>query len=81
MTNKQQFKEALKEIGYELGCYDNNLEKLTKKAMKEVLEEIEFGYHIYFTMRRIDYVIEVYQVGNETDLYLKTVKEYEAQYN
>ena len=81
MTNKEIIKNYIEKNGYTLGCYDSDLEKLTKAAMKKMFDEMTFDYQdIEATIRRKKYIIEVCNVDGEIDLQILDKDEYDDRY-
>lgn len=79
--NKDFIINYLKELGFELGCYDNDMEKLTKKQLKTLMEAVKYGScDIDVLIKRKKYVIEAMYVDNEVDFYVLTNKEYQERY-
>jgi hypothetical protein len=81
MKNKLKLKEKLLSVGFSLGCYDSEIEKLSKKELDKILDNIEFGTtDIGVTIDNNKYIVEIYHVDNEVDLKIITPKEYAKTY-
>lgn len=81
MTNKDAIINLLKNEGLKLGCYDNGVDKISKKEFKRVLDNFFFDSgDIEIKIRNKDYILETYRVDNEVDFMLLTKKEYENRY-
>lgn len=81
MNTKNEIIKKIKSIGYELGCYDNSLSKLTNKALKEVIKHLdEESTDVFLMMRNKLYVVEIATVGNEKDIKLYDGLSYFRQY-
>ena len=80
MTNKQIIEQTLENKGCILGCYDSKIDKLSKKELKKVLDNLEFDTDIEVTLSRKKHVIEVFYVDNELDLSVKSLNEYANTY-
>ncbi len=78
MTNKESIIAGLNKQGLTLGCWDDSVEKVTKKEMKRVIESIGFGScTVHLVLRNKDYVLTIDEVDNEVDFKLETREEYE----
>lgn len=81
MTQKQRIKQAIENVGKELGIYHANIELLSKHVIKRIIEEATTGGgDIRAYINRKPYVVEVVQVGNELDVMLLTYEEYRNRY-
>lgn len=80
-TNKKIILEKVKDLGLEVGCWDNDMEKLPKEELKIVLDKIGFGSSdIQIVINGVDYLVEYNEVDNECDFCLKTRVEYESMF-
>ena len=81
MTNKTVIENKVAELGLVLGSYDNDLERLSKKAINEVAESL-FGdsTDIVVKVRGTYYVVECAVCDNECDFTLYTKHEYLDKY-
>ena len=43
MKNAKKFYELLNKEGFELGCYDSNIDKLNYNNVKKILDNLCFG--------------------------------------
>jgi hypothetical protein len=77
LKNELLIKEKLLKIGMTLGCYDSKIEKLSKKDLTKILDNIEFGSTDIGVTK---YIVEVSHVDNEVDLALTTPAEYAKTY-
>ena len=81
MNVKNEIIKNIKGLGYELGCYDNSLNSLTKKALKEVIKHLdEESSDIFLMIRNKLYVVEIATVNNEKDIKLYDGLSYFRQY-
>jgi hypothetical protein len=79
MENKVAIKEKLISVGLTLGCYDTKIEKLSKKDMKKLIDNIEFGStDVGVSNNKL--IVEVIYVDNEVDLSVATAAEYAKTY-
>lgn len=44
MSNRDKIEQAVTALGYEIGCYNKLMDKLSKVALKKVLAELEQEY-------------------------------------
>ena len=86
-TNKELIAEKIenlvKETGvnFSLGCWDKGIEKISKKELKKVIDEItgdSTDVDIY--IRKKLYVLQISVVDNEIDFNLLTQEEYISRY-
>lgn len=80
ISNKQTIQECL-QGKYAIGCYDNDIEMLSKKELKKVLDNIfEEATDIIVKVRNKVYVVELTTVDEEKDFNLLTKAEYISRY-
>ena len=86
-TNKELIVERIEELSKEtgvkfaLGCWDKNIEKISKKELKKVIDEItgdSTDVDIY--IRKKLYVLQISVVDYEIDFNLLTKEEYINRY-
>ena len=86
-TNKEliveRIEELIKETGvkFSLGCWDKNIEKISKKELKKVIDEItgdSTDVDVY--IRKKLYVLQISVVDYEIDFNLLTQEEYISRY-
>jgi hypothetical protein len=81
MENKGLIKQKLMSIGYSLGCYDPEIEKISKDDLTKILDNLEFGStDLGVIIDGNEYIIEIYHVDNEVDFKIITQKEYAKTY-
>ena len=80
MTNKKQIETKAEEIGLKLGCWDNQMELLSKKELSKVLENIEYQNDTDVSIKRKAYVVEIDIIDNEVDFSVLTKQEYINRY-
>lgn len=81
MNVKNEIIKKIKSMGYELGCYDDSLSKLTNKALKEVIKYLdEDSSDVFLMIRNKLYVVEITTVDNEKDVKLYEGLNYFRQY-
>lgn len=81
MNIKNEIIKNIKSIGYELGCYDDLLNKLTNRALKEVMKHLdEESTDVFLMIRNKLYVVEIATVDNEKDIKLYEGLSYFRQY-
>lgn len=81
-TIQSQIENKIKELGYKLGCYNNNLDNiLTSKALKEVLNKLEEDYtDIFLRINKKLYIVSISTVDEEKDVILYSAKEYFSRF-
>lgn len=64
---KELIEQRLKELGYKLGHYDKELDKvLTKKALKQLLNSLNCGsIDVFIRIRRKLYIVNIVDIENE----------------
>lgn len=86
-TNKELIAERIEELSkiekrnFSLGCWDKNIEKISKKEIKKVIDSIygdSTDFDIY--IRRKLHVVEISIVDYEIDFSLLTKEEYISRY-
>ena len=81
MKNKQLLIDALASRGYKLGCYNKDMELLSKRSLNRVIEAVEFGTgDIHVSINRSQYVIEISNVDREIDFNIIAVDAYKERY-
>lgn len=81
MKNKLAIQEKLMSIGFSLGIYDSEMDKLSKKELKKVLENMEYGdTDIVVMLDKKEYIVEVFYVENEVDFKVTSPKDYAKTY-
>lgn len=81
MTNKTKIKEKLLSIGFTLGCYDKEMDRLSQEDLNKVLDNMEYGStDIGVTLNGTQSVVEVYHVDSEVDFKIITAKDYAKTY-
>lgn len=86
-SNKELIVERIEELAkiekrnFSLGCWDKNIEKISKKELKKVIDSIcgdSTDVDIY--IRKKLYVLQISIVDNEIDFNLLTKDEYISRY-
>lgn len=81
MKNKQLLIEALAVNGFAIGCYNSNIEMLSKRSLNRVIEAIDFGTgDVKVTVNKKQYVVEIVEVCGEYDFDMKALDAYSEQY-
>ena len=82
-TNKQLIIEVLEKEGNKLDCYDERIEKIRKKDLKELLHCLDTSNDVDVKINGRDYIIEVdfiYDDEHNVDLHLLSKSEYINRY-
>lgn len=78
MTNQTTIKEKLLSVGMTLGGYNPDMDKLSKRDLKKVIDNMEHGSgDVGITGKR---VVEINHVDNEVDFGIITTAEYARRY-
>lgn len=81
MRNKEIIVSKIEALGYELGCYNDGVERISKKELAKVLEALEQEHtDIIISIRKKQYVVEVATVDNEKDLNIRTLDDYVSEF-
>lgn len=83
MTNKEILQKKINNLegNFALGCYNNDIEKLSKIELMKVINNIDQEYtDVDVKIKRKDYVIEITTVDQEKDLNILTRGEYIKRY-
>lgn len=81
MTNKEILSREVGKIGYTLGCYDTDLETISKHALKKVIDNIDQEYtDVEISVNRKKYIVEIATVDNEKDFSLISKRDYINKY-
>ena len=81
MSVKTILEKRVNRLGYELGCYDNLLNKLDADDIVKVVNVLEDEYcDIAVTISKVKCVVEMRTVDNEKDFSVITEKEYVERY-
>lgn len=79
--NKDIIENKVKKLGYEIGCYNEDIDKISSKELKNVLDALEQEHtDIRIKVRKKEFVVEIATVDNEKDLNMKTLEEYISLY-
>lgn len=81
-TVKEQIEQEIKVDGYTIGCYDDEMESLSKKNVSTIINRaLNSEYEdILITHNRKKFIVELATVGSEKDFKLISKAEYQAQY-
>lgn len=81
-TNKDRIEKKLNKEGFELGCYDSNIDKLNYNNVKKILDNLCFGAtDIQVSLNRKKYIVEVNDVDNEYDFKMTLKTSYLNKYD
>lgn len=80
MINKERIIKYISKLEYRLGCYDSDLDKLNRKNLKKVIDNIEYTTDTKVFINRKPYIVQIDKVDNEIDLSMLTLSEYESRY-
>ena len=79
ISNKDQVNNKVKKLGYQLGNYNKDIDKLSKKDINNIINNIEYA-PTDIKVKNNNYIVEVEKWGNEIDLYLISKNEYIQKY-
>lgn len=82
MTNKQYLQTELSKLGWQLGCYTNQAEKLGKRSLNRILEAwvMNEATEIVVTIKGQKYVCMLDTVDNEKDITMLTLQSHRSQF-
>ena len=79
----QKLNELSKKTGYTytLGCYNLQIERLSKEELNKVLDKIDNDWtDIHIIINKKKYVVEIKTVDDEKDFDMLTLAEYNSRY-
>lgn len=78
MNNLELIKKESEKLGYIIGCWSREINKLSKSNIQTLIEKIEYGSDTDVKLRHKnkDVVVEIAFVDNEIDFTLKDYIEY-----
>ena len=79
-TIKETIKNNLSDNGLELGCWDEKLELLNDKDLKQVMDNMMWEQDTDVTINKKLYVVEISIVDAEVDFSVLTQEEYIDRY-
>lgn len=80
MNNKDKIEKVLNALGYELGCYDEAIERLNSNNLKKIMDNIKYSEDTKVLINRKPYIVQIDEVDNEIDFNVITLAEYEENY-
>lgn len=80
MTNKEVIEKKLATEGLELGCWDNKMEQLDAKALREVVSNMIWAEDTDVMIKGKLHVVEIDEVDGEIDFSVLTQEEYISRY-
>lgn len=76
--------ETIEKLGYEIGCWDEKMERIPKDELDNVLKVLEGNYYDYTDVKvMVDgeyHIVEIATVDNEKDFTLVNIYDYIRQY-
>ena len=79
-TFKTQVQKKAKELNMKIGCWDNQLETLSKKYQVDVLDNMEFESDTFIRIKRQPNVCQIDIVDGEIDFKIISKNEYINRY-
>lgn len=80
-SNRDLVVKRVEELGFTLGCYTSNIDKVSKKELNKVIKALDEDYtDINIQIRGKKYVVEICTVDREKDLILLSQEEYIDRY-
>jgi hypothetical protein len=82
-ANKELIEKEIEKLGndYVLGCWDNAIEKISKKELKKVLDSIsKSNTDVYINIKGKLYIVEISVCDDDIDFKLYSDIEYFRQY-
>ena len=80
MNNKDRIEKALNALGYEIGCYDETIDRLNSNNLKKVMDNMKYSEDTKVLINRKPYIVQIDEVDNEIDFNVITLAEYEENY-
>mgnify|MGYP004440540319 CR=1 FL=1 len=80
MNNKDRIEKVLNKLGYEIGCYDDTIERLNSNNLKKLMDNMKYSEDTKVLINRKPYIVQIDEVDNEIDFNVITLAEYEELY-
>lgn len=81
LRNKLKIQRALEKYNYRIGCYDEDIEKVSLKELTRIIDVLDYdATDVIVSIRRKKYVVEIFTVDKEVDLSIQTLDNYINQY-
>ncbi|NLL69711.1 MAG: hypothetical protein GX238_01115 [Epulopiscium sp.] len=82
MDNKKLIENKVKSLGYLIGCYNSEMEKVSKEELEKVLEALDFADHtdVSIFINKKEYIVEIATVDDEIDFNIMSKQEYASTY-
>lgn len=87
LRNKTKILNSIEKISkkagytYKLGCYDENIEKVSLKELSRIVDALDYdASDVIVSIRRKLHVVEIFTVDNEIDLSIQNLDSYISQY-
>lgn len=79
-SNYKRIEKRCNKYGFRIGCYDDQLNKLSENNLRRVLAEIEYSTDTKVMLHNKPYIAELDEVDGEIDIKLTPLKEYESRF-
>ena len=79
-SNYKRIEKRCNKYGFRIGCYDEQLNKLSENNLRRVLAEIEYSTDTKVMLHNKPYIAELDEVDGEIDIKLTPLKEYESRF-
>lgn len=81
LNNKELVEKRVAELGYKIGCWDKDVENLSRYSLNKVLRYLDEEYtDVLVDFNKEKYIIEIATVDDEKDLCMISKKDYEKKY-
>ena len=78
--NYKRIEKRCNKYGFRIGCYDEQLNKLSENNLRRVLAEIKYSTDTKVMLHNKPYIAELDEVDGEIDIKLTPLKEYESRF-
>lgn len=78
--NYKRIEKRCNKYGFRIGCYDDQLNKLSENNLRRVLAAIEYSTDTKVMLHNKPYIAELDEVDGEIDIKLTPLKEYESRF-
>lgn len=79
-TNKLIIEEKIKSLGYTLGGYSLDIDKVSKKGLNNILDKLGEWGNVETTIQGEKFIVEIEIWDNEIDLKMVSKVEYQRNY-
>ena len=76
MKNYEKIVKKISDLGYTVGCYDKQINKLNYNNLKKIIDNIEYQNDTRICINRKKYIAQIDIVDGEVDINIIDLKSY-----